>query len=290
MEIKSLKVLRGPNQWASFPVLEAWVDLGHLEDYPSNTLPGFNDRLMRWLPTMVEHRCTIGERGGFFERLRTGTWMGHILEHVTLELQSLAGTTVGFGRARETKTRGVYKGAIEYKEEKFAIECLHAAHRLIKAAIAGEAFDVPCELRRLRKALLEEHRGKRVVVLAHSAVERELQRKLLKDHVDLILIEEDFLHNPPPVKELIAKILASELFVIDLDHFKSDYWVSILKGLLAESHRPPVFLVYDPVHQDTKNIAVFRQLSKGSVIQLFPKPINLMEYLRLMERALRSPV
>ncbi|NDG83687.1 MAG: CBS domain-containing protein [Proteobacteria bacterium] len=143
---------------------------------------------------------------------------------------------------------------------------------------------------RREKALLEEHRGKRVVVLAHSAVERELQRKLLKDHVDLILIEEDFLHNPPPVKELIAKILASELFVIDLDHFKSDYWVSILKGLLAESHRPPVFLVYDPVHQDTKNIAVFRQLSKGSVIQLFPKPINLMEYLRLMERALRSPV
>ena len=102
MEITSLKVLRGPNQWASFPVLEAWVDLGHLEDYPSNTLPGFNDRLMRWLPTMVEHRCTIGERGGFFERLRTGTWLGHILEHVTLELQSLAGTTVGFGRARET--------------------------------------------------------------------------------------------------------------------------------------------------------------------------------------------
>jgi hypothetical protein len=90
---------------------------------------------MRWLPTMVEHRCTIGERGGFFERLRTGTWLGHILEHVTLELQSLAGTTVGFGRARETKTRGVYKVAIEYKEEKFAIECLHAAHRLLTAAI-----------------------------------------------------------------------------------------------------------------------------------------------------------
>jgi cyanophycin synthetase len=60
MEITSLKVLRGPNQWASFPVLEAWVDLGPLEDYPSNTLPGFNDRLMRWLPSMVEHRCTIG--------------------------------------------------------------------------------------------------------------------------------------------------------------------------------------------------------------------------------------
>jgi len=181
MEIKSLKVLRGPNQWASFPVLEAWVDLGHLEDYPSNTLPGFNDRLMRWLPTMVEHRCTIGERGGFFERLRTGTWMGHILEHVTLELQSLAGTTVGFGRARETKTRGVYKVAIEYKEEKFAIECLHAAHRLIKAAIAGEAFDVPCELRRLRKALLEEQLGPSTRSIVEAAAARGIPARRLTD-------------------------------------------------------------------------------------------------------------
>jgi hypothetical protein len=64
MKICSLKVLRGPNQWASFPVLEALVDLGPLEDFPSHTLPGFNDRLMAWLPTMIEHRCTIGERGG----------------------------------------------------------------------------------------------------------------------------------------------------------------------------------------------------------------------------------
>lgn len=143
---------------------------------------------------------------------------------------------------------------------------------------------------RREKSLLEEHRGKRVVVLAHSSVERELQRKLLKDHVDLILVEEDFVHNPPPVKDLVAKVLASELFVFDLDHFKSDYWVSILRSLFAEQHKPPVFLVYDPVHQDAKNIAVFRQLSKGAVIQLFPKPINLMEYLRLMERALRSTI
>ena len=121
MKICSLKVLRGPNQWASFPVLEAVVDLGPLEDFPSHTLPGFNDRLMAWLPTMIEHRCSIGERGGFFERLRTGTWLGHVLEHVTLELQSLAGTPVGYGRARETATRGVYWVVIEYKEEAFAI-------------------------------------------------------------------------------------------------------------------------------------------------------------------------
>ena len=82
MKIETIKVLRGPNQWARFPVLEVRVDLGWLEEHPSHTLPGFNERLMEWLPSMIEHRCSIGERGGFFQRLRTGTWMGHVLEHV----------------------------------------------------------------------------------------------------------------------------------------------------------------------------------------------------------------
>ena len=84
MEIKSIRALRGPNQWTAKTVLEAIVDLGRLEEFPSDTLPGFNERIMEWLPTMIEHRCSIGTRGGFFQRLRTGTWMGHVLEHVTI--------------------------------------------------------------------------------------------------------------------------------------------------------------------------------------------------------------
>ena len=111
MDIRKVLVLRGPNYWANFPVLEAWVDLGPLKDSPSDSLPGFNERLMAWLPSMIEHRCSIGERGGFFERLRRGTYQGHILEHVALELQSLAGDEVGFGRTRETAEEGVYKVA-----------------------------------------------------------------------------------------------------------------------------------------------------------------------------------
>ena len=88
MEFRKVLALRGPNYWANFPVLEAWVDLGELQDASSDELPGFNDRLMSWLPTMIEHRCSIGHRGGFFERLRRGTYQAHILEHVALELQS----------------------------------------------------------------------------------------------------------------------------------------------------------------------------------------------------------
>ncbi|MFM8892431.1 MAG: cyanophycin synthetase family protein, partial [Planctomycetia bacterium] len=143
-----------------------------LEDFPSNTLPGFNDRIMAWIPSMIEHRCSIGERGGFFERLRTGTWMGHVLEHVTLELQTLCGSPVGYGRAREANTRGVYKVVIEYNEEAFATECLHTAHRLIMAAIEDTPFDMAAETRRLRNLLLDVQLGPSTRSIADAAVAR----------------------------------------------------------------------------------------------------------------------
>ena len=112
IEFTNMVMLRGPNIWAYRPVIEAWVDIGELEDFPSNLIPGFYERLVAWLPTLIEHRCSIGERGGFLQRLHEGTWPGHILEHLSLELLDLAGVPAGFGRARETSRRGVYKVVI----------------------------------------------------------------------------------------------------------------------------------------------------------------------------------
>jgi cyanophycin synthetase len=151
MKILKVNKLRGPNIWANYPVLEAWVDLEEMKDTSSEMIPGFNERLMGWLPTMVEHRCSIGERGGFFVRLRRGTYMAHILEHVTLELQSLSGTPVGFGRARETNTDGIYKVAIAYKEEKLALACLDKAFELIQAAIHDTPLDVNAVVSELKE-------------------------------------------------------------------------------------------------------------------------------------------
>jgi cyanophycin synthetase len=142
MKILKVNKLRGPSIWANSPVLEAWVDLEELKDTSSEMIPGFNERLMAWLPTMVEHRCSVGERGGFFVRLRRGTYMAHILEHITLELQSLAGTPVGFGRARETATDGIYKVAIAYQEETLGLACLDKAFELLMAAVHDQPFDV----------------------------------------------------------------------------------------------------------------------------------------------------
>src|SRR5438552_6602667 len=117
MQFRKILALRGPNIWANYPVLEAWLDLQSLKDSPSDELPGFNERLKRWLPSLVEHRCSEGVRGGFYQRLERGTWQGHIIEHVSLELQTLAGTPVGYGRTRETHEAGVYKVVIEYENE-----------------------------------------------------------------------------------------------------------------------------------------------------------------------------
>jgi cyanophycin synthetase len=150
MEIRRILTLRGPNIWSRHPVLEAWVDLQGLKDSPSDSIPGFNDRLMSWLPSMIEHRCSVGERGGFFQRLRDGTYPAHVLEHITIELQTLAGTNVGFGKARETSEEGVYKVVVRYRDEQLARACLFTARELLLSAIHDRPFDVDAEVKRLR--------------------------------------------------------------------------------------------------------------------------------------------
>ena len=100
LRILETRVLRGPNYWAREPVIRLLVDLGVLEEYPSNMLPDFTDALVALLPTLEDHACSLGRRGGFITRLREGTWAGHIAEHVALEFQNLAGTDVRHGKTR----------------------------------------------------------------------------------------------------------------------------------------------------------------------------------------------
>ncbi len=157
MEFRKVRLLGGPNIWANYPVLEAWVDLGVLKDSPSDELPGFTDRLMAWLPSLIEHRCSVGKRGGFLERLRRGTWQAHILEHVALELQSMAGTPVGFGRTRETHEDGVYKIALEFECEELGRASLEVGRDLCLAAVHNRSFDVEGALAQLRE-IAQRHR------------------------------------------------------------------------------------------------------------------------------------
>ena len=127
IKIKRIKVLSGANIWAYRPVLEILANIGKYEQLPSNKLPGFTERLVEAIPTLWEHRCSEGRPGGFLERLRTGTYMGHIVEHIILELQSLAGMDVGFGRTRQTEHYGEYRIVVDYKDPEAAEMCAYLA-------------------------------------------------------------------------------------------------------------------------------------------------------------------
>lgn len=142
MKILQTRTLRGPNYWSIRRpnLIVARLDLEDLADRPSNTLPGFYEGLVQVLPSLEEHYCSPGCRGGFLERLREGTMMGHIVEHVALELQVLAGMEVGFGRTRETATPGIYQVVVEYQNEAAGRYATRAAVRLCQSIVETGAY------------------------------------------------------------------------------------------------------------------------------------------------------
>lgn len=137
MRILKIQTLRGPNYWSIRrpKLIVMRLDLEYLAEKPSNQLPGFYEGLVEALPSLEEHLCSPGCRGGFLMRVREGTMMGHIVEHVALELQELAGMPVGFGRTRETATPGVYQVVIEYLDEEAGRYVARAAVRLCQSIV-----------------------------------------------------------------------------------------------------------------------------------------------------------
>lgn len=137
MKILKTQTLRGPNYWSikHQKLIILRLALEDLAESPSNEIPGFYDGLIEALPSLVEHFCSPGCRGGFLSRVQEGTMMGHIVEHVALELQALAGMPVGFGRTRETATPGTYQVVIEYMDEQAGRYAARAAVRLCQSIV-----------------------------------------------------------------------------------------------------------------------------------------------------------
>ena len=137
MRILKTQTLRGPNYWSirRHKLIVMRLDLEELAEKPSSDLPGFYTSLVNLMPSLVEHYCSPGYRGGFLERIREGTMMGHIIEHIALELQELAGMPVGFGRTRETSTPGVYNVVFEYIDEQAGRYAGRAAVRLCQSIV-----------------------------------------------------------------------------------------------------------------------------------------------------------
>src|SRR5690606_34673133 len=127
------------------------LDLEEMEEKPSHKIPGFKERLEKMFPTMYSHRCSVGEAGGFFQRVEEGTWMGHIIEHIALEIQTLAGMDVGFGRTRGYGEKGVYNVVFAYMEENVGRYAAEVAVKICEALIDAKEYDLAPDIQEMRE-------------------------------------------------------------------------------------------------------------------------------------------
>ena len=153
LKIREKTIYRGPNVWARMPVIHYVLDIGDLEERPSNKIPGFYEHLIELIPSLYEHGCSIGKPGGFLKRLREGTWMGHVLEHVALEIQNLAGAEVARGKTRGTGEKGIYNVTFQYDQEDVGLAAGDLALRLLNNLVykTEPDLDYVAELERVIK-------------------------------------------------------------------------------------------------------------------------------------------
>lgn len=174
MDIISIQSYKGRNIHSHKPVIKAVVDLGNLFDTPTKDIDGFNERLLKMLPGFKNHVCSLGYEGGFVERLEEGTYLTHVTEHMILELQGLMGHEVNYGKSRATEKPSVYYLAFEYRNEKFAIECLLASVEIINRLIAGEMPDIEAICRHLRRMAAESDLGTSTGAIFQEARRRNI--------------------------------------------------------------------------------------------------------------------
>jgi cyanophycin synthetase len=176
MKIREISVLRGPNYWSNYrkKLIVMKLDIGMYEDYPTNYISGFTEKLTAMVPSLSSHRCSVGKEGGFITRMKEGTWLGHVVEHLALELQTLAGMDTGFGRTRSAGQRGVYHVVFSYILENAGLYAGKAAIRMVQALAAGRSYDLEADLQALRAILYEEGYGPSTQALVTAAEDRKI--------------------------------------------------------------------------------------------------------------------
>jgi cyanophycin synthetase len=184
MRINEINAMRGPNYWSIWrhKLIVMKLDLEDLEEKPTNVIPGFGDRLEKMFPTMFSHRCSETFEGGFFYRVKEGTWMGHVIEHIALEIQTLAGMDTGFGRTRTTGEKGKYHVVFSYMEEKVGIYAAKAAVRIAQALVNGEEYDLEDDLQNMREIREDERLGPSTGSIVDEAVSRGIPYMRLNKH------------------------------------------------------------------------------------------------------------
>ena len=184
MKIIEIKILRGPNYWSvrRTKLIQMKLDLEDMEQRPTNSIAGFRDRLEKMFPTMIEHRCSVGSRGGFFERVDEGTWMGHVIEHIALEMQTLAGMDTGFGRTRGTGNEGEYYVCISYMEEDAGVYAARAAVRVAQALTDNTEYNLAEDIMKLREIREDTRLGPSTGCIVDEAAKRGIPYIRLNKH------------------------------------------------------------------------------------------------------------
>jgi cyanophycin synthetase len=184
MKVIEINAMRGPNYWSIWrhKLIVMKLDLEDLEEKPTNVIPGFGERLEKMFPTMFSHRCSETFEGGFFYRVKEGTWMGHVIEHIALEIQTLAGMDTGFGRTRTTGEKGKYHVVFSYMEEKVGIYSAKAAVRIAQALVNGEEYDLESDLQTMREIREDERLGPSTGSIVDEATSRGIPYIRLNKH------------------------------------------------------------------------------------------------------------
>jgi cyanophycin synthetase len=174
MKIIEIKVLKGPNYWSIRrpKLIQLKLDLEEMEQRPTNSIAGFKERLEKMFPTMYEHRCSVGEPGGFFQRVEEGTWMGHVIEHVALELQTLSGMDTGFGRTRGTGKEGEYYVVFSYMEEDAGVYAARAAVRVVQSLVDDVEYNLAEDIQQMREIREDTRLGPSTGCIVDEAVKR----------------------------------------------------------------------------------------------------------------------
>jgi cyanophycin synthetase len=172
MKIREINAMRGPNYWSirRHKLIVMVLDLEEMEELPSNKIEGFPERLKAMFPSMYSHRCSEGCE--FFMRVDEGTWMGHIIEHIALEIQTLAGMDTGFGRTRGYGEKGVYNVVFSYMEESVGRFAAKSAVKICEALIAGEDYDLTEDIQEMRELREADRLGPSTGSIVEEAASR----------------------------------------------------------------------------------------------------------------------
>jgi cyanophycin synthetase len=245
MNILEIRAMRGPNYWSirRHKLIVMKLDIEEFEDKPTNQIPEFLERLEKMFPTMYSHRCSEERPGGFFHRVKEGTWMGHVIEHIALEIQTLAGMDVGFGRTRGTGEQGIYNVVFAYMEEKAGIYAAKAAVRICEAIAAGTDYDLDDDIQTMREIREDERLGPSTGSIVEEAQNRNIPWIRLNRHS---LVQLGFGVNQKRIQATVASTTSSIAVEIACDKEETK---NILDA--AGVPVPKGYIVYD--EEDLEN-------------------------------------